>query len=177
MLQYHVVFNSKCSIFTQIQIIFDILETKLTCKTFSLEGVCVSYSVCEYTQDRGDFITPDFIAEIKARSLACNQHGTNLICCKEVSSELLTKFMDVQTTRDIVKPKVSQRAPSTTSLLQNHNKASTIDPVLHPNFKFFKSLKCGYFSGNRVANGRVNSERFKTGFDCLKTIETRFKKY
>jgi hypothetical protein len=147
--------------------------------------VCVPFLDCEFTKVRRDSIlNEEIILEIRNRSEACSKHGPKLICCENDTNKRIstqppkstTRLLSVPTTRSkrstttrstkmtsksVFSPTISWRQASTsmTSVMTQRTtlKPSTTDPVLHQNYKFFKDLKCGSSSSNKIANGKVKS--------------------
>lgn len=85
-----------------------------------------------------DFATPDAFAELKKRSAACLNSGSNMICCE---------------TQVMVTVKVDATTPLAIAIKEDHAYSS------HKNFKFFDTKNCGVDKSpaDKVANGEFKN--------------------
>lgn len=116
-----------------------------------LQGECVEFLECAATKDYGDFVTQEFAVEISNRYSACSQHGRKLLCC-EKSVEIPLKIKPTEAPETI--STLPESSP-TFATMSPTPKPSTINPVWHTNYKFFKDQNCGSSSADRVANGKT----------------------
>lgn len=116
-----------------------ILESRQPCEVSrpSFQGECVLFSDCPFANNIPDFLTSDTFNEIRERSNACNRGS---FCCERSRGSSVTPV------------------PAITVTPQRESVPSRIDGDLenHPNYRFFKDLRCGTSYTDRISNGEFN---------------------
>lgn len=139
-------------------------ETRHSCITFKFFGECVALEECAFTSRLSDFVQESDVREFRDRVSACSSYGKRLICCEKSTNSgggaTTSRPSQINYQPTVTVPRSTVTTRRTTYRVYTTHQLTTSkiptfqgDPLSHPNYRFFQSLKCGSLFVNRVAHG------------------------
>lgn len=132
-------------------------ETKHSCITFKFFGECVALAECAFTSRLSDFVQESDVREFRDRVSACSSYGQRLICCEKSTntgnSATTLRPSQINYRPTVTTQRTTNKVYTTHQLTTSKIPTFQGDPLSHPNYRFFQSLKCGSLFVNRVAHG------------------------
>lgn len=123
------------------------LEAPRECSFKLWQGECVAFSNCAYAVNKqlSEFLTPEAFQDITDRGKACEKHGKGSGLCCEKSGILPSKPTPAV---------VHVQVPESTTAIASTPRPPVVNLLAHPNYKLFKTLKCGVSDpSDRIAFG------------------------